>query len=378
MTGRAALKFKLAHRGLLLVGVPLLLELALFGWMLALVEQADAAADRALKSKEIVRAADILFVHLVAIADTSGRKRLIEEKRTRELDQLAEETHTDIAQLSKMLQGDEDGCRRLKIIDQSVRDHVRLSYQLLKIWNEQVPGGSCGGFLTPQRQDAYERLFALFNESQRVFLPHNSRILQMFVTKEDEPALQSGILERAKVVLIGGAALSIIVTLALAVFFLQQILRRLRIMTENNKRFLAGSNLSPIVSGSDEIADVDIMFHETVTALNAARENDKLVEKTRDGVVAMVTHDLRTPLQTVSVFLEYMEGENLEQDAEQLRNAAQGDVATMGQLINKVLHFEESHDSGLLLQFDDKGNSMEAVGDKQPTSPDSPPKGAPD
>jgi hypothetical protein len=370
------LKFKLAHRGLLLVGVPLLLELALFGWMLALVEQADAAANSALKSKEIVRASDILFVDLAAIADLSGSDKLIKDMRV--LDEIVEETHTNIAQLSKMLQGDEDSCRRLKIIDQRVRDRIRLSYQLRNMWNERVPGGSCGGFLTPQRQSAYEDAYYTFNNNQRRFISDNTRALQMFVAKESEPAPQSGLLERAKLVLVGGAALSVIVTVALAVFFLQQILRRLRIMTENNKRFVAGNNLSPIVSGSDEIADVDRMFHETVTALNAARENDKQVQRTRDGVVAMVTHDLRTPLQTVSVFLEYMEGEKLDQDAVRLRDSAQGDVQTMAQLINQVLHFEESNDSGLLLKFDDKGNSTKAVECRQQTTQNPPPEGASD
>ena len=83
-----------------------------------------------------------------------------------------------------------------------------------------------------------------------------------------------------------------------AYFITQKIINPLRNMTAAAKKFGKGDFTERVaVSGNDEVAELSIAFN------NMAESLDKL-EKMRSSFLASISHDLRTPMTTISGFID--------------------------------------------------------------------------
>jgi signal transduction histidine kinase len=63
----------------------------------------------------------------------------------------------------------------------------------------------------------------------------------------------------------------------------------------------------------------------------------------------MVTHDVRTPLQTVTTFLEFMETAELQPEVRASLEKTLADAEHLAQRINDLLKAEKEQDAGKLL-----------------------------
>jgi signal transduction histidine kinase len=97
--------------------------------------------------------------------------------------------------------------------------------------------------------------------------------------------------------LIGGGAAIVISTLILALLFLQGIVSRLAVLRDNTRRMAEGKPLNDLLSGRDEITEVDKAFHEMANNLNQQKQENEMF-------VYSVSHDLRSPLVNLQGFSE--------------------------------------------------------------------------
>jgi signal transduction histidine kinase len=95
--------------------------------------------------------------------------------------------------------------------------------------------------------------------------------------------------------LAGGGAATVLVTLALAVPFLQQVVSRLGVLHENTRRLAEGRGLERPLTGQDELALVDHAFHEMAASLDVQKQENEMF-------VYSVSHDLRSPLINLQGF----------------------------------------------------------------------------
>ncbi len=99
--------------------------------------------------------------------------------------------------------------------------------------------------------------------------------------------------------LIGMVLGSIILALILFLYFSNSIIRRLNLLVENTDRFRQGQQLKDLLSGNDELALLDGAFHRMAAEISEAQQM-------KQQMVATISHDVRTPLAAISVFLELL------------------------------------------------------------------------
>lgn len=137
--------------------------------------------------------------------------------------------------------------------------------------------------------------------------------------------------------LMAGVGLNVVFALGLALFFVRGITGRLDLVVNNTSRLVKHEKLNEPLSGNDEIAHLDHAFHDMAKQL-------KEVEEMKQQFVAMISHDLRTPLTSVCGFLEMLEHGaygSLSDQGQQRTQLAERNISRLISLINDLLDMEK-------------------------------------
>lgn len=132
-------------------------------------------------------------------------------------------------------------------------------------------------------EDCHRAITAFLNEEERLEAERRLKV------ERSQRQLQ--------MLLFGGSAVTILLTLLLAFSFHRGIGRRFAILTENAQRLAQRRELLPPITGADEIVQVDCSFHRMAEQLakseNALREQKQILqsvlESMADGVVVANT-----------------------------------------------------------------------------------------
>jgi signal transduction histidine kinase len=95
-----------------------------------------------------------------------------------------------------------------------------------------------------------------------------------------------------RILLLTGFAINIMLAIVGIMIFNRDISSRLMVMIENSQRMAIGKELLGRISGQDEVALLDRVFHDMSESL-------RLAESTKREFVQMISHDLRTPLTAI-------------------------------------------------------------------------------
>ncbi len=136
---------------------------------------------------------------------------------------------------------------------------------------------------------------------------------------------------------LGSLAASTLVALLLFVYFIRSINQGINVVVQNTERFKKGLELEPPVRGGDELAQVDAAFHEMA-------EEIKEAQRTKQKIVSMISHDLRSPLTSVLGYLSnFKEGVFGDAPEETLLAAGtcEQDLDRLIRLINDLLDLDK-------------------------------------
>ena len=151
-----------------------------------------------------------------------------------------------------------------------------------------------------------------------------------------------------KLMLLIGVVSSIAVAAGLAIWINSGTTTRLAQLMENTYRFASDKPLLPVVSGTDEITHLDKAFHKMASELSR-------VEEMKKEFIAMITHDLRTPLTSLQITLEILasnQNTGLKDDWKKRAQKACESTERLILLINDLLDAEKISAGKLDLEID--------------------------
>jgi signal transduction histidine kinase len=304
---------KLFTKGLLLIAMPSVVELALLGVVFGTQEQAAQAALWAANSKHILYQSSSIIDPLLRQAArvrtglVVGEPAFIDRHaawvdlsdRLTQLEQLVADTPQQAARVQRMRAAVDAYRAQANAISQALHEGRNLaSFAALE-----------GG--------AVPRQIALFRDELDAFDTEESRL----------DAERSASLTRTRAqqqyALIAAVIGSMLIWGITALVFARSIARRLEVLTGNAERLGLGRPLSAPLSGDDEIAALDAVLHQTGARLRAAERdqavlkarlearakelagvNEELRQETQDNemFIYSVSHDLRSPLVNLQGF----------------------------------------------------------------------------
>lgn len=324
------LELRLSHKGLLLVGLLLCLELSFIGALTYLQTQVEQQGEREEHSKQIVGRTNEIF-ELIYDAGTAA-DRFLKDPNDKD-DKLYDE---DIAQLLGHIKAIKpllaDKPQQLQVVNR-VDMLCNSGFAMLRQFMDacKTKGREAAIAAELHRVHELKRMKHTILQSLRDMMQEENKIIQDSFAKR----IQS--VRFARSVLYGGLGLNVLGALMIALFFTRNITSRLEVLVENTRRLAAGKALNPTLPGTDEIAHLDRTFHQMADALHEAAERKK-------EIVAMVSHDLRTPLTSIQGFLNILSRGGYGPVSDTLVprvKMAENSAARLIKLINDLLDLEK-------------------------------------
>ncbi|MGF6723090.1 signal transduction histidine kinase [Paraburkholderia sp. GAS41] len=304
---------RLTTKGLLLIAIPAVFELALLSGLVGAQVDAAQAERWAAHSEDVLRQTTAIL-QPVLLDSVRLRGAVLSNNADvatpvalwmdvdRRIDQLADLVADNPAQVERAVQ-------------------IRQSVQAYRQWSDRVQDLLHSG----RRRDVIERFSELAStdvldrfRSQIAAFQNEERLLDAQRTNEAEAA------HERQLVLIVAAVLGSLLFVALAVWlFTRGVRGRLALLSDNAGRLASNEPLAPIDHGSDEIARLDHTLHETSRRLLEAERiharfqsdlarraneltaiNETLRQQTQENemFIYSVSHDLRAPLVNLQGF----------------------------------------------------------------------------
>lgn len=286
--------FKIVHKGILLVSVPVIIELLFFGYLIQLEQKIELQTKQETRSKAIIYETNELFTLIVrAVTSTVGlkvagiRNELLSQSLPGSFRYSIKEKFDNLyANVSKTNAEQRVQLDKLSRATNKLLDLVEHLDRTGTVPNENKQGmsGVYFGELMSFRRIQFV-LHALETALDKFKAPE--RELSKRIAQEQEETRQQ---LRATAIL--AISTSIILAACLAVFFSSSITKRISVLVDNSRRLAGQEELKPPMKGNDEIAELDKSFHETAVLLGKAQQ-------VKNDFYAMITHDLRSPLSAV-------------------------------------------------------------------------------
>jgi signal transduction histidine kinase len=144
------------------------------------------------------------------------------------------------------------------------------------------------------------------------------------------PEEQRRVRRLVRTLLVAGYAGICVVVAVIIRFFMKEIVARLTIMVDDTQRFSMGKELNPLMPVKDhETSLLNRAFHDMARQVQEA-------QRMRQTFVAMISHDLRTPLTSVQGYLELVSIGAMGEASEKTIKGADIAKKNVGRLIRLV------------------------------------------
>lgn len=324
MSGRRT-NLTLAPKAMFLVAVPLTFELVLLGFLCWLLHQSEIETRQADRSKAVISKTN----HVMEACHNVGISFMVYDAvpvRTKAY--FNDIYRTKVAYMLKSFHDLETSVKDNQEHLSNVNKCSNEAEECVKVLEKRKTAIDAGG-----RLDLVEAL-DLVKELKTIVKDLEGVIVDERAAQEARTTQSSGeALTKVLVVIF----LSLILALLAVLGFQKGSDKRLKVLMDNSFRLGAGQPLAPLLEGEDEIAQIDRVFHDATNRLNEAAA-------LKQQFVAMISHDLRTPLSAVKTTLELLGDQTWGELSEKAKNKierAEQNLQHAIDLINNLLDLEK-------------------------------------
>ncbi len=328
MLGSPTLRSKI----LILISVPLILELALLGTVAHLQNQAEDEAKRAEYSRRIADEIIALTRDIVSVKAYFGEEDSMQPNPNLGLEykKLAESIDRHFEKLRTLT---EDKPELSKSLNKAL-DSLRQSQSLLKETRRR--------YRSALRHSEADRVL-IWVRLRNISIKLSNELLNLGdvgkAVADASPENQRRFREEVQLVLIGGGVANILLTLLLGNILTRSIVNRLTTVNDNSVRLALDRPLNEPVSGNDEIAHLDKVFHNMANQLREASRKEKAILENASDCICAFDSGLKfisanpsceeffalTPEQIISTYLlDYLNQEDNEKAIAFINKIKQG------------------------------------------------------
>jgi signal transduction histidine kinase len=351
----------ISKKGILVVSVPLMAQLAFGIALLVISRRAVEAHAQELHSQQVLDGAYGLKASLLA-AQASQRGYVL--SRSLHFRQAREEAERhvpqEIADLTRLVADNPGQTARVRRMAAAATELVRFQDDNFSMVEQgkQIAAASRIG------EGVGDRLMDRFLEPMNAFLTEESRLA-------GERHTQASASNRQTIfVVASGMALNTALAGTLAAGFAIGIRRRLSVLTDNARRLAGEQPLLPPLDPGDEIAEVDRVFREMAVSLTRTTEALRQANQEMESFSYSVSHDLRTPLRAIEGFSRIVQEEyapQLDAEGNRLLGVIRRNTVNMAQLIDDLLTFSRlSRQPVTLTEIDIGALARETFGKVRP------------
>lgn len=276
------LNLRTFHKGLILIGLPLIINVLLVAVLFYLVVQSDNERQEEYRQKKIYECSarmgyllfDLVYTlnNIFLSKDVAKYAQVKQElfsfvKARTELMSLVDRDPVTSARFRKMITTDNPLYGYFSIL-QDLANH-RLN---LITFRDTVEKAKKDAIVASTRVSG--TFGVIIAESENYLL--------------NSPKKQAAIRQMQLASLLGGMLLNIAAAFFLVRFFMTDIVHRLNVMKENSERLAKDESLQPELSGFDEIAELDHAFHRVADELKLAAQRERAAfDKASDVICAL-------------------------------------------------------------------------------------------
>jgi len=343
-------------KGLIIVFIPMLLSAAVFGGLKMLLDNAKQQAAAENHSREIIASANRMsscaFKGVTAyhMFHTTGNQDF-----SRDGDQFASRVKQEISQLGQLTKKDQAQHDRVVAINQLADQAINMLQNSSHVMDSE--------FMMSVVPAMQKKLWILLAKTSKIV----GEVSDIETARTDKSTTESKTFrEKMDRVLFVSMIANVLLALALAMFFGRSITNRLSVLRDNTARFAQGKPLSDPIRGGDEIAQLDKAFRAMALELEQARAREREIERMKQSFIAMVSHELRSPLTAITFYLKSLKSGTYGNLSESGVQSA-SDAITSGErlmlLVNEILDAEkaESGQLSVLIEMDDLVPTIDAA-----------------
>lgn len=283
---------KIGQKGLIVLSIPLIFEIAIASSLWAAFNESQQKAKDLATSREIILKSGSLSRQLFESSTSLMLYNMQQDDEN--LEQATSKKNdavTTFSKLETLYLKDKRRPERMQELHFSVERYREIFEKYIKLEDLSLI-------------ERFARVGRLRRDLQSLYTGLRSTIAIISNEEKEREGFNSQAVEKLtgqiQLLLFTFLFASVLITVWSGFLFNKNIVARLRTVERNSQKLGARQPLDTPVSGNDEIRSLDDCLHETATALKQAEED-------KQKIIAMLSHDLRSPLQSVRTILSLIE-----------------------------------------------------------------------